>query len=75
MVFVSVGENDRGQVVAVLFEKVEIWYRNIDTVWRFFWETHARIDDDHLIAIADAHAVHPEFADAAERNYLYLFHV
>ena len=75
VVFVAVRQDDRGQIVAIFFEKIEIRDRNIDAVRRFLGKSHAGVDDDHLIAVADAHAVHPELADAAERNYFDLFHL
>ena len=74
MVFVTVREDDRRQVVAILFEKIEIRNRDIDAVRRLFGKTHPGVDDDHLVAISDAHAVHPKFADAAKRNYFDLAH-
>ena len=75
MVFVPVRENDRGQVVAIFFEKIEIRDRDIDAIRRFLGKAHSGIDDDHLVAIADAHAVHPELADAAQWNYFDLVHL
>src|SRR2546421_6935095 len=74
VVLVPVGEDDRGQVVAVFFEKIKIGNRDVDAERRLFGKTHPGIDDDHLVGVADAHAVHPEFADAAERDYFYLIH-
>ena len=70
MVFVPVGEDQGGQVVAIFFEKIEIRDRDVDAIRRFFGKSHAGIDDDHLVAVPDAHAVHPELADAAKRYYL-----
>ena len=68
-------EDDRGQVVTIFFEKIKIWYRNINPKRRLLRKTHARINDDHFVAIANAHAVHPKFADAAQRNNFYFSHV
>ena len=67
MVFVPVCQHQRRQVIAVFFKKIEIGNGNIDTEGRFLGKAHAGINNDHLIAVPDAHAVHPEFADAAER--------
>ena len=70
VVFVAVREDDRGQVVAIFFEKIEIRNRYVDAIRRFLGKAHAGVDDDHLIGVPDAHAVHPEFADPAQGNYL-----
>ena len=74
MIFVSVSEDDRRQIVAVFFEKVEIGNRNIYAEWRFFGKSHTGVDNDHFVGVPDAHAVHPKFADAAERNYFNFIH-
>ena len=74
VVFVAVGEDDRGEVIAIFFEKIEVGNGNVDTERRFLGKAHARVDDDHLVAEPDAHAVHPEFTDPAERYYFYLSH-
>src|SRR5436190_7966037 len=74
MVFVAVSQDDCGQVVAILFEKVEIGNRNVHTERRFFRKAHPGVHDDHLIGVPDAHAVHPKFADAAKRNYFNFLH-
>jgi len=70
----TMGKDNGGQVITIFFEKVEIGNRDIDAKRCFLREAHARIDNDHLAAVSDAHTVHPEFADAAERNYFYLIH-
>ena len=74
VVFVSVRQYQRGQITAKFFQKIEIRYRNINAVRSFFGKAHSRVNDDHLIAVTDAHAVHPEFADAAKRYNFYSFH-
>ena len=73
MVFVTVCQDDRRQVISIFLEKVEIRYRNINTIRRFFGKAHTGIDDDHLVAVADSHAIHPEFADTAKRDYFNSF--
>ena len=70
----AVREYDRGQIVAVFLEEIKIRDRDIDAVWRFLGKAHAGIDNDHFVGIADAHAVHPELADAAKRYYLNFAH-
>src|SRR5690606_40668462 len=66
LVLVAVGQYDRREVVSVFFKKIKIGDRNIYPKRRLFGKAHAGVDDDHLIAISDAHAVHSEFADAAQ---------
>ena len=75
MVFVAVGQDQGRQVVPVFFEKIEIWDRNVDTKGRFFGKAHARVDQDHLVAVTDAHAIHSEFTDPAERYYFNFIHL
>src|SRR5690348_9221824 len=41
VVLVAVGEYDRGKVVSIFLEKIEIGYRDIDTVRCFFGKAHA----------------------------------
>lgn len=66
MIFVSMGEDDRGDFVAILFEDLEIRNADIDSVDALFGKPHAGVDDDHLVAIAQQRAIHPKLADAAE---------
>src|SRR5207253_8145032 len=68
MIFVPVSENDRRDLVAILFEDFKIGNANVDAVDAFFGKAHARIDDDHLVAKAQQRAIHPKLADAAEGN-------
>ena len=65
MILVSVRQHESGEVIAVFFEEIKVRDRDVDTIRRLLGKTHAGIDDDHLIAVADTHAVHPEFADTA----------
>jgi hypothetical protein len=67
-------QDDSRQIVTIFFEKIEVGDRNINAVRGLLRETHARINDDHLIAVPDAHAVHPKLADPAERYNFYLVH-
>jgi hypothetical protein len=66
MVFVSMSEDDGSDVIAILFKDVEIGNADIDAVDTFLGESHARIDDDHLVTAAHKRAVHPKLADTAE---------
>ncbi len=69
MIFVAVGEDDRSDLVAKLFEDFEIGNTDIDAIDALFGKAHAGIDNDHLVAKAEQRAVHPKLADAAEGNY------
>src|SRR6266496_285067 len=68
MIFVTVRKNDCRNLVPVLFKNFEIGNRNIYAIDTLFGKTHARIDDNHLVAKAQQRAVHPELADTAEGN-------
>ena len=70
MILVSVREHDGGQIVTVLFEEIEVGHGHVHAVGRLFWKAHPCVHDDHLVAVAHRHAVHPELADPAERDYL-----
>jgi hypothetical protein len=70
MVFVTVGENYRADVVSILFEKVEIRDANIYTVGRLFGKSHTGVKDQHLILVTHSHAIHPKLTDTAEGNNL-----
>src|SRR5690606_27176429 len=74
MVFVAVREDDGGKVIAILFQKIEVRDRNIYAEGRLLRKSHPRIDNDHLVTVADPHTIHPEFANTSERDYLYFVH-
>ena len=68
MIFMAVRKNDRGDIVAKLFQDFKIGNADIDAVDALFGKAHAGIENEHLVAIAHQRAVHPELADAAEGN-------
>ena len=70
VIFVTMRQDNGRDVVTILFEKIEIWNTDIDAVSSFFGESHARVEDDHLILITHRHTIHPKLADTAERNDL-----
>ena len=74
MIFVAVSQDKGSKVVAILFEKIEVGDRYVYSIRRLFRKPHPGIDDYHFVAVADAHAVHSELTDAAQRYYFYLFH-
>src|SRR5437763_5280683 len=69
MIFMAVRENNGRDFVAILFEDFEIRNANIDAIDALCRKAHAGVKDEHLVAIAQQGAVHPELADAAEGNY------
>ena len=70
MVFVAVGEHDAAHVLAVLDEIGDVGDDDIDAEQFGFGEHEAGVDDDNVVAPANGHAVHAEFAEAAEGNDL-----
>src|SRR5437868_13786263 len=70
MVFVTVCENYRSDVVAVFVKKIEVGNGNVDAVGRLFGKAHARVENQHLVAVAHSHAIHSKLADTAERDDL-----
>ena len=68
MVLVPVRQDDGDDVVAVLFEVVEVGHADIDAVSGLFREAHPGVEDNHVVAVAHGHTIHPELADAAERD-------
>ena len=62
----TVRKDDRGDLVAILFEHLEIRNANIDAIDALFRKAHTRIDNDHLVAKAQQRAIHPKLADTAE---------
>jgi hypothetical protein len=61
-------QNDSDDVLAILFEKIEVWDTNINAIGSLFRKAHARVEDEHFIPVSHSHAVHPKLADTAERN-------
>ncbi len=68
VIFVAVGQHERRELV--LLELAEIRDDQIHAEQLRLREHHARIDEDGRVAARDDHHVHPEFADAAERDQL-----
>ena len=52
VIFVSVREDDGSDVLPVLFEKIEIGNADIDAVDALFGKAHARVEHEHLVAVA-----------------------
>ena len=72
VILVTVGQDQSREVIPVLFEKIEVRDGDMDPVRSLLRKAHAGVDDDHLIAVADAPAIQAELADAAQGDYFYL---
>ena len=73
MILVAVGEDQAANVLGVLLQVGEIGRHDIDAEQFGIGEHHAGIDDENIVAVADRHAVHPEFAESAQGNDLEFF--
>ena len=70
VVFVTVRENDRLDLIAIVGEVRDVGNDDIDAKQLFFREHQAGVDDDNVILPTERHAVHPELAKASQRNHL-----
>ena len=70
VVFVSMGQHHRPHMSAVLDQVREIGDDNVDAKQFGFGEHESGIDNDDVIAPANGHAVHAEFAESTERYNL-----
>src|ERR1041385_1154891 len=66
MIFVTVREDDGGDIVAILVEEVKIRYRDVYAVSRFFGKAHPGVENQHLVAVPHCHTIHSKLADTAE---------
>ena len=64
MIFVAVGENDSAHTLAVFGEIGNVRDHDVDAQQFGLGEHEARVDHDNVVAPADGHAVHAEFAEA-----------
>ena len=70
VVFVTVRQQQRAHVLAMLLEERQIRRDDIHAEQFGFREHHPGIDDDDIVAVAERHHVHPELAQSAERDDL-----
>jgi len=70
MIFVTVREDDGGDVVAILLEEGEVWDRDVDAVSQLLGKAHPGVENQHLVAVPHSHAIHSKLADTAERDDL-----
>src|ERR1044071_3726126 len=68
VILVPMREDDGGDVVPVLFQKIEVRDANVNAVNTLFRKTHPGVNDDHLVVIPHSHTIHPKLADSAERD-------
>jgi hypothetical protein len=68
MILVPMRENNRRDVLLVLFENLKIRNANIDAIDALFRKPHARVEHQHLVSEPQQSTVHPELADTAEGN-------
>ena len=68
MIFMTMRQYDRGDIVLVLVKKRKVWNGNVHAVGGFFRETHSGVENEHLVAITHSHTIHPKLADTAEGN-------
>ena len=68
VILMAVREYDGHNVLLILFEDFEIGNANVYAVDALFGKAHARVEDEHLVAVAQQSAVHSELADTAEGN-------
>src|ERR1044072_9461804 len=58
MIFVAMGQDDGGDIVAILVEKTEIWDRDVDAVSGLFGKAHPGARKHPLVAGPHSHAIH-----------------
>jgi len=71
VIFVTVCEDDRFDLVAILLEIGDVGDDEIDAEEFGFGEHHAGVNNDDGFADANGHHVHTEFAETTERDYSY----
>jgi hypothetical protein len=70
VILMAVGQHDRNYFIAIFVDKRKIRYDYVNTRLVFFGKAHSGVDYDGLVAVAYCHHVHPELADAPQRDYL-----
>ena len=68
VIFMTMREDDGTNMITVLEQIGDVGNDDIDAQEFGFGEHQSGVDDDDVIGPADGHAVHPELAQAAERN-------
>ena len=65
VVFVAVGEHNGANRCAVLLQIGDVWNDDVDAEKFDFGKHQAGVDDQDVVAIAQHHHVHSEFAETA----------
>jgi hypothetical protein len=65
VVFVSVGEDDAADLVAVLDEIADVGDDDVDAEQLFLGEHEAGVDDQDVIVVTESETVHTELAESA----------
>ena len=72
MVLVAVRQDQRPDLLLVLFQKGEIGHNQVDAQQLVFGKHHPGVDHDDLVGVAQGGHVHAELAQSAQRNHLQL---
>ncbi len=72
VIFVAMRQDQRADLVAVLFQIREIGRDDVDAQQFRIGKHHAGVDDDDVVPVADGHRIHTELAQTAERDQLKL---
>jgi hypothetical protein len=68
-------DDDCGDVLTELFEEVEVGDAHVNAVRGLFRKTHAYVDEDHILAVSQGHAVASELAESTQGGQLnYITH-
>ena len=70
MVFVAVRKDYAAHMLAIFKEIRNVGDDDVNAQQLGFGKHQARVNHHDVIAIADGHAVHPELAHPAQRNYM-----
>ena len=73
MVLVTVRQQQRAHMLAVLFEERQIRRDDVHAEQFGFGKHHSGVDHDDVVAVPEGHHVHPELAQSAERDDLQFF--
>src|SRR5215213_1732060 len=66
MIFVTMRQDYRGDVVAIFVKKPEVRDRHVDAVRGLFRKAHPGVENQHLVAVTHSHTIHSKLADTAE---------
>src|SRR5664279_686563 len=70
VIFVAVGENNGAYMGAILDQVGDIGDNDVHTQQLGFREHESGVNDDNVVAPANGHAIHAEFAESPERHNL-----